>query len=73
LASDFIWLPYGSGVPLEDGWAIIRVSMPRSELASLGVTPLAAPVSYTQASAPTLRADVVLGQDGLARAIRFVE
>ncbi len=71
LATDFIWLPYGSGLTLDDGWAMIRVTMPRSELASLGMP--ASPLSSEQASAELLKADVVLGQDGLARAIRFVE
>jgi len=76
VASDFIWLPYGSGVPLDDGWAMIRVTMPRSELASLGVAPLdfpGGPLNNGTASAQMLKADVVLGPDGMARAIRFVE
>jgi len=70
LASDFIWLPYGSGLPLDDGWAMVRVTVPRSDLVSLGV---AGPLNSELASTETLKADVVLGEDGLARAIRFVQ
>ena len=71
MTSGFIPLPYGSGLSLDDGWAMIRVTMPRSELTSLGVS--VAPLSSEIVSTATLKADVVLGQDGLARAIRIVE
>lgn len=68
LATNFYPLPYGSGLPLDEGWEIVRVNLPRSALATLGV-----PLSGEQASAATIKADLVLGEDGLARAIRFVE
>jgi len=70
LATNFYPLPYGSGLPLDDGWEIVRVNLPRSALASLGM-PVAAEQSQT--SSATIKADLVLGEDGLARAIRFVE
>ena len=68
LATNFFPLPYGSGLPLDEGWEIVRVNLPRSELASLGVT-----LTNEQISAETVKADIVLGEDGLARAIRFVQ
>ncbi|HLY62189.1 MAG TPA: hypothetical protein VKV95_15715 [Terriglobia bacterium] len=68
LATNFYPLPYGSGLPLDEGWEIVRVSMPRSALANLGV-----PLAGDPGSTESIRADLVLGEDGLARAIRFVE
>jgi hypothetical protein len=68
IATSFYPLPYGSGLSLDEGWEIVRVSMPRSALATLGV-----PMSAEQSSSSTIKADLVLGEDGMARAIRFVE
>lgn len=68
LATNFYPLPYGSGLSLDEGWEIVRVSMPRSALATLGV-----PMAGEQSSSATIKADLVLGEDGMARAIRFVE
>jgi len=68
LATNFYPLPYGSGLPLDEGWEIVRVSMPSSALAKFGV-----PVPGEQGSTTTIKADLVLGEDGMARAIRFVE
>lgn len=68
LATNFYPLPYGSGLPLDEGWEIVRISLPRSALATLGV-----PEAGEQSSIATIKADLVLGEDGLARAIRFVE
>ena len=66
-APGFIALPYSqSGVPLESA-VVIRVAVTRSELASMGV---AVPAS---ASTARVNADVLVGQDGVARAVRFVE
>jgi len=45
---------------------LVRVELPGSALSEVGL-----PVDPETASAPVI-ADVVLGQDGLARAIRFV-
>ncbi len=64
----FYPLPYGSGLGLDEGWALVRVEVRRSSLASLGV-----PVSAGSAAGEMLTADVVVGQDGLARGIRFVQ
>ena len=53
------------GTPLTGG-QLVRVSMPRSALASLGL-----PVNPASGG-DAVKADVLLGDDGLAHAIRFV-
>jgi hypothetical protein len=50
-----------------DGGQIVRVEVPRSALASLGFQ-----VNPQRADEP-ITADVVLGHDGVARAIRLVQ
>jgi len=64
-ASDFIALSTSS-YPLGDGM-VVRVELPRSAPALVGL-----PIPSGDVSG-TVTADVVLGQDGLARAIRFVQ
>jgi hypothetical protein len=63
----FYPLPYGSGLDLDEGWGLVRVQVPWASLSSLGV-----PVSGGSAD-EMLTADVLVGQDGLARGIRFVQ
>ncbi|HEV2802730.1 MAG TPA: hypothetical protein VGW12_19825 [Pyrinomonadaceae bacterium] len=65
--TEFIPLVAGApdAQPLESG-QVVRVQLPRAALASLGL-PLNA-----ERSNETVKADVLLGNDGLARAIRFV-
>jgi hypothetical protein len=66
-APGFVALPYAqSGVPLESV-VVIRVEMRPSELSSMGVAVPAA------ASTAKLTADFLVGQDGVARAVRLVE
>ena len=67
VTTGFYPLPYGSGLGLDEGWGLVRVQVPRASLAPLGV-----PVSAGSAG-EMLTADVVVGQDGLARGIRFVQ
>jgi hypothetical protein len=63
----FITLPYAqSGVPLEQP-VIVRVSLPVSELGMMGV-----PFSPTSTK-ERVRVDLLVGQDGVARAVRLVE
>ena len=65
-ATDFVPLSYG-GVqkPMECG-EVIRMQMPRSAIIAFGL-----PVSVEHADAP-VNAELLLGEDGIARAIRFV-
>ncbi len=64
--ADFIALPYAeSGVPVGEA-IVLRVQLPVSELSVLGV-----PVSPT-ATAVRVGADVLIGQDGVPRAVRLV-
>ncbi|HKQ79592.1 MAG TPA: hypothetical protein VJ810_38220 [Blastocatellia bacterium] len=58
-------MPGGELIPLESG-QIVRVRMPRSNLIPLGI-----PFNQERAD-ETIRADVLVSNDGLARAIRFV-
>jgi len=64
--TDFIPLSYG-GVqkPMESG-EVIRMEMPRSALIAFGL-----PVNVDRAYAP-VKAELLLGEDGMARAIRFL-
>jgi hypothetical protein len=66
VSTDFFPLPY-SNVPAPAGH-MVRIQVPRAALASFGVPSFA---SGDDAS-PTVLADVVVGDDGLARAVRFV-
>jgi hypothetical protein len=50
------------------GAHLIRMQVPRSALASFGIPSFDA----SDDSSPTVLADVVVGDDGLARAVRFV-
>ncbi len=66
-APGFIALPYSqSGVPLESA-VVIRVAITPSELSSMGVAVPAA------AATARFKADVLVGQDGVARAVRLVQ
>ena len=64
--SDFFLLNLGAAqAPMESG-EVLRVQMPRSALVRFGL-----PVNVEQADVP-VKADLLVGEDGLARAIRFV-
>lgn len=66
--SGFIALPYAqSEVPLEQG-VIVRVQIPVSELGVTGI-----PVAPTESIKEKVSADLLVGQDGIARAVRLVE
>ena len=67
IATDFIPLSYMNVASLQDGGQIIRVELPRSALANFGL-----PVNMDRYN-EKVKADVLLGVDGLARAIRFVQ
>ena len=66
-ATGFLPLPY-SGVPMTNG-QLVRLQVPLAALASFGLAPIEA---QDVSAAETVSADVLVGEDGLARAIRFV-
>jgi hypothetical protein len=67
IATDFMPLGYLNPATLQDGGQIIRVELPRSALLNFGL-----PVNMDRYN-EKVKADVLLGADGLARAIRFVQ
>jgi hypothetical protein len=65
-ATDFFPLGYGGDQKLMERGEVIRVQMPGSALIAFGL-----PVNIERADVP-VKADLLVGEDGLARAIRFV-
>jgi hypothetical protein len=66
IATDFMPLSYDSGAMAMESGHVIRVELPRSALVSMGL-----PMNLERAGEP-IKADVLMGDDGVARAIRFV-
>jgi hypothetical protein len=66
VATPFFALPFSDAALPLDQAAVIRVELPRSALELTGF-----PVDADRRNEP-IRADLVLGADGLARAIRFI-
>jgi hypothetical protein len=66
IATDFIPLMQGESLNQMDGGQVVRVELPRTALMSFGL-----PMNMERAD-ERIKADVVIGNDGLARAIRFV-
>lgn len=67
VTTDFVALVYGSALDLQDGGQLVRVELPRSALVRFGL-----PMNMDRAD-ERVKADVLVGADGLARAIRFVK
>jgi hypothetical protein len=67
VATQFMPLNYNGPINLQDGGQLVRVELPRSAMLSLGV-----PVNMDRYN-ERVKADVFVGADGLARAIRFVQ
>ena len=67
IATDFIPLGYINVASLQEGGQIVRVELPRSALVNFGL-----PVNMDRYN-EKVKADVLLGVDGLAHAIRFVQ
>lgn len=65
LVTEFFPLTY-SNVPARGGY-VVRMQVPRSALESFGAATFA-----SDTLSPNVLADVVVGNDGLARAVRFV-
>lgn len=66
IATEFIPLMNGGRLPPGDAGHMMRVEVPRSALASFGL-----PVN-ADLQGGRVKADVLVGEDGMARAIRFV-
>lgn len=67
VATDFMPIGYVNSASLQDGGSVVRVELPRSTIVSLGFA-----VNMDRYG-ERVKADVLMGADGLARAIRFVE
>ncbi|MEJ7615588.1 MAG: hypothetical protein WKF30_01135 [Pyrinomonadaceae bacterium] len=67
IATEFFALAEGAGQNPLEGGQIVRVEVPRSTLISFGL-----PVNMERESGAA-KADLLLGYDGVARAIRFVK
>jgi len=67
VAENFYRLPDADILPPLDSAVIVRVQLPLSSLAAMGV-----PVDEDRAS-ESVQADLLLGQDGLARGVRFID
>jgi hypothetical protein len=65
--NDFIPMPNAARIEPNEDLNLVRVEVPRSAMIALGYA-----VSEDRASEP-VEAEVVLGADGLARAVRFFE
>jgi len=66
IATDFFPVGYVTAPNLQDGAQLVRVEMPRSAAARFGL-----PINMDRTS-ERVKADVLVGADGLAQAIRFV-
>lgn len=64
---DFVPVPYGENLSAEDSGFVVRVSMTRGTLESLGY-----PVDEANAG-EVIQADVLVGQDGSPVAVRLVQ
>jgi hypothetical protein len=67
IATDFLPVGYPSSINFQEGGQIVRVELPRSTLATFGL-----PVNMDRYH-EKVKADVLFGADGQARAIRFVQ
>jgi hypothetical protein len=67
VATRFMPLDYAGPINLQDGGQLVRVELPRSAMLNLGL-----PVNMDRYG-ERVKADVFVGADGLARAIRFVQ
>jgi hypothetical protein len=65
IATEFLPLPY-SHVPMNTG-STVRIEVPAEALVAYGL----APADFSERDG-TIQADVLIGEDGLARAVRFV-
>ena len=67
VATEFYALPDIDSLPPAEGATVVRVRLPRSAMRMVGL-----PVNEERVG-ERIQADVVLGQDGLMRAVRFLQ
>jgi len=67
ITTEFIPIGYANPASVQDGGQLVRIEMPRSAMARFGL-----PVNMDRFD-ERVKADVLVGVDGLARAIRFVQ
>ncbi len=67
VATDYLPLTYLAETAVPESGLVVRVQIPRLALVSLGV-----PINVERAG-ELVQADIVIGDDGLARAIRFIQ
>jgi len=67
MSTGFFALPFAAPLSPEDAVQVVRVTLPRSAMRSVGL-----PVNEERLY-ERVPADVVLGEDGIARAVRFVK
>jgi len=65
--TDFYPIGYVNTLNLQEGGQLLRVELPRTAVARFGL-----PVNMDRAN-QRVKADVLVGSDGLAQAIRFVQ
>lgn len=70
IATAFLPLTY-SALPYTDA-QIVRMEVPRTALKNFGLAPADLPADTSAVSPNIVLADVLVGEDGLARAVRFV-
>lgn len=63
---EFVMVPGAAALPPMESGTLVRMNVPVSMLPSLGLMPPPGP-------AAAVRADVIVGQDGLTRAVRLVD
>jgi len=66
-AVSFYALPSASALPPAENAMVVRVQLPMSSLRLMGL------LVSEESSAERIQADVLVGQDGLARGVRFVQ
>ena len=67
VTTDFVPIGYVNSASLQDGGSVVRVELPRSTIVSMGFA------LNMDRYGDRVKADVLMGADGLARAIRFVQ
>jgi hypothetical protein len=67
IATDFLPLTFTADPTAPESGHLVRVTIPRSALLAMGL-----PMNAERAG-ELVRADVFIGDDGLARAIRFIQ